>query len=375
MFRKYKIKDYDFKLIIFVLALNIIGILTIGSANPANQTKQIAGAVFGFCLMVVISLFDHTIILKFYWLWYVINLALLLSVKFLGVSVNNAKRWFLLAGIRFQPSETSKILLIIFLAAFIMKYRDSINTFKFLVSYAVLCAIPLYLIVDEPDLSTTIVIFIIMLAAIFVGGLSWKVIAGALVVAIPSAIVFMSIVLKEGQTLINEYQRKRIMSFIYPEKYVDDAYQQHNSVIAIGSGMLTGKGLNNNVINSLKNGNFIIEPDTDFIYAVIGEELGFIGSAIVILLIFLIVWECLLIARRSPTVAGRVIATGMGVLVGFQSFFNIGVTTFLIPNTGLTLPFVSYGLTSLVSLYIGLGFVLNVRLQSSKTRERKEVIL
>lgn len=370
MLSKLSIRDYDFKLILLIVITNSIGILAVGSADPSVKTKQLLGTILGFFLMIVVSLFDINLILKFYWVWYFLNLGLLLAVQIAGDSSNNSQRWFELAGIRFQPSEVAKIILIIFFAQFIMKYKDKVNTIRFLLSFAVLASIPLYLIVEQPDLSTTIVISIILLAIIFVGGISWKIITGAFVIAVPSFIVFLSIILKEGQTLINSYQRKRILSFIYPELYVDDAYQQTNSVIAIGSGQLMGKGLNNNLSGSLKNSNFIIEPSTDFIFAVIGEELGFVGTLSVIVLLFLIVIECLLIARKANDVSGRVIAVGMATLIGFQTFFNVGVATFILPNTGLTLPFVSYGLTSLVSTYIGMGFVLSVRLRSGKTRER-----
>ena len=374
MFKNLHIKDYDFKLIILILAINTLGIFAIRSANPANQSRQIAGAVLGIFLMVFISLFDYNFFLRFYWLFYFVNIGLLLAVRFFGSSANNAQRWFEIFGIRFQPSETAKILLIIFFAQFIMKYRERINQLKFLICFILLALVPMYLIFDQPDLSTTMVIAIVICVALFVGGISWKYILAALFVAIPSVILFFSIILKEGQTLIDNYQRKRILSFIYPEKYVDDAYQQTNSVIAIGSGQLWGKGYNNDQIFSLKNSKFIIEPDTDFIFAVIGEELGFVGCLTVIILLFLIVLECFLIARRAKDVSGRVICACIGTLIGIQTFFNVGVTTFILPNTGLTLPFVSYGLTSLVSLYIGMGFVLNVRFRSGQqNREKREV--
>ena len=136
--------------------------------------------------------------------------------------------------------------------------------------------------------------------------------------------------------------------------------------MAIGSGRLWGKGLNNNDIASVKNGNFISEPQTDFIFAVAGEELGFVGAALIVILLFLIVIECILIARKAKDLSGRLIACGMASLIGFQGFVNICVVTGLMPNTGLPLPFVSYGLTSLTTLYIGIGLVLNVGLQPKK---------
>ena len=188
-----------------------------------------------------------------------------------------------------------------------------------------------------------------------------------MVVLVPVAIIFLSIVVQPNQPLLKDYQQKRILAFLEPEKYAsDEAYQQKNSVMAIGSGQLTGKGLNNNTTTSVKNGNFISEPQTDFIFAIVGEELGFIGSCIVIALLLLIVIQCILIGTRSQDLAGKIICCGVGSLIGVQSFINIGVATQLLPNTGVPLPFVSYGLTSLVSLYMGIGFVLNVGLQPKK---------
>ena len=153
---------------------------------------------------------------------------------------------------------------------------------------------------------------------------------------------------------------------VQPEKYADDAYQQQNSIMAIGSGQLLGKGLYNTDVNSVKNGNFISEPQTDFIFAVVGEEMGFLGSALIIILLLLITIECIIIAKRAKDLSGRLLCCGVAALIGFQSFVNICVVTGLMPNTGLPLPFVSYGLTSLVSSFIGIGLVLNVGLQPRK---------
>ena len=184
---------------------------------------------------------------------------------------------------------------------------------------------------------------------------------------VPVGIIGVVLIMKQALPL-KPYQYKRIMSWLQPYNpaYADDSYQQQNSIIAIGSGQLWGKGLNNSSITSLKNGDFISEPQTDFIFAIVGEELGFIGCLIVIILLLLIVFECILIAKNAKDLGGRLICCGMAALIGFQSFINICVTTGLMPNTGLPLPFVSYGLTSIMSLFIGLGMVLNVGLQARK---------
>ena len=364
MLKKYRVRDYDFKLIIMLIAITVVGILVIGSADRSYQSKQILGFVMGLFLMVVISLFDYSTFLNFYWIIYIGNLVLLLLVEFFGEKSNNAQRWVSIAGIRFQPSETAKILLILFYAQYIMKHKETISSLKTIISMLVLLSPPLLLIYRQPDLSTTIMIALLFCVLLFMGGLSYKIIFGVMAIAVPLFVIFLTLVLQPDQTLIKDYQQTRILAWLNPSEYsTSEGYQQDNSKMAIGSGELFGKGLNNNEISSVKNGNFISEPQTDFIFAIVGEELGFAGGCLVVGLLFLITLECLMSARKAKDIAGMLIATGMATVIGFQSFMNIGVATGIVPNTGIPLPFVSYGLTSLVSLYIGMGFVLNVRLQ------------
>ena len=364
MLKKYRVRDYDFKLIIMLIAITVVGILVIGSADRSYQSKQILGFVMGLFLMVFISLFDYSTFLNFYWIIYIGNLVLLLLVEFFGEKSNNAQRWVSIAGIRFQPSETAKILLILFYAQYIMKHKETISSLKTIISMLVLLSPPLLLIYRQPDLSTTIMIALLFCVLLFMGGLSYKIIFGVLAIAVPLFVIFLTLVLQPDQTLLKDYQQTRILAWLNPAEYsTSEGYQQENSKMAIGSGELFGKGLNNNEISSVKNGNFISEPQTDFIFAIVGEELGFAGGCLVVGLLFLITLECLMIARKAKDIAGMLIATGMATVIGFQSFMNIGVATGIVPNTGIPLPFVSYGLTSLVSLYIGMGFVLNVRLQ------------
>ena len=187
-----------------------------------------------------------------------------------------------------------------------------------------------------------------------------------LAVGIPSFIIMFTLLIQDKIPFIEAYQVTRIMAWLYPDDYPADAYQQQNSIMAIGSGQLLGKGLNNTEATSVINGNFIPEPQTDFIFAVAGEELGFIGTVVIIILLLFITIECILIARKAKDTAGRLICCGFAALIGFQSLINISVASGLLPNTGLPLPFVSYGLTSLLSLYIGVGLVLNVGLQPKK---------
>lgn len=367
MFKQYRLRDYRFSLVIMVLAISIIGVLVVGSARESLQGRQMMGLGLGVIILIVTSLIDYTYFLNFYWLLYIGNLGLLLLVRFFGEEVNHARRWLVIAGIQFQPSELAKILLILFFARFIMNHKEDLNTVKTIGTALVLLALPLFLIYDQPDLSTSIAIAGVFCIMLYIGGLSYKLILTVLAILVPCAVVFISLVVQPDQKILEEYQYNRIMAWLNPEKYASTtARQQLNSIIAIGSGQLTGKGLNNNIVGSMKNGNFISEPQTDFIFAIAGEELGFIGTCVIVGLLACIVIECIWIGMRAKDLSGRVICAGIGSLIGLQSFINIGVTTGLLPNTGIPLPFVSYGLTSLVTLFFGMGIVLNVGLQRSR---------
>jgi rod shape determining protein RodA len=370
MFKKYKLRNYDFLLVLAVVILTVIGILVVGSAKEDLQSKQIYGAIAGFVLMIIISFIDYTFVLKFYWILYAINIGLLIAVKLPGIGreVYGAQRWINIGGFGFQPSELAKILLILFFAQFIMKYIDKFSTFMMIGMTILFLAVPLGLIYSQPDMSTSIVVILIFCIILFTAGINWKIVLTVISVAVLSVSLFLILVLQEGQTIIEDYQRNRIMGFLYPEDYIRYSYQQLNSVIAIGSGQLQGKGLNNNAITSVKNGDFISQAQTDFIFSIVGEELGFIGCLAVILLVLFIIVKCLLTARKAKDLAGVLIASGIAALFGFQSFINMGVATFLLPNTGIPLPFVSYGLTSLLCSFMAIGFILNIRLQSIKKK-------
>ena len=373
MFDGISLKKYDIKLIIMVLTLSVIGVFAIGSAEESLQSKQMAGVIAGAVFMLIISFFNYSFVLKLYWLMYVANLGMLLAVYFFGDDSHGAQRWFEIGSFRFQPSETSKILLILFFAQFIMKYRESLNSFKVIVSSVVLIVIPWALIVIQPDLSTSILLVIVFGMIMFASGLQYRIIFGILGVMVPAVLVALYLIMSGKLSFVQDYQLDRINAWRYPEEYANsEAMQSLNSVMAIGSGQLEGKGYKNNEFTSVKNGDFISETQTDFIFAVIGEEFGFRGSVVVITLIMLIALECLSTARKAKDLAGTIIAAGVGTLIAFQGFINIGVATFLLPNTGLPLPFVSYGLTSLMSLYMGIGFVLNVRMQSKDMKLSEE---
>lgn len=365
--KNYQLKNLKFSLIILVLALSTIGILVVGSAKPSLQNRQLGGVVLGAVVMLIVAFIDYNWIINFYWVMYAGNLVLLVLVKLIGKEVNGAQRWIDLGFTTIQPSDLTKIFMILFFARFLMDHEEDINDPKNIVKSILLILPSLALIYMQPNLSNTICLTTLFCALMFMGGLSYKFIRNTLLIVIPLVAALLFIAVQPNQTLLKGYQQKRILSWLEPDKYADaEAYQQINSLMAIGSGQATGKGLNNKGAASVKNGNFISEPQTDFIFAIIGEELGFVGCCIVIILLLLIVIQCILVGIRAQNLAGQLICGGIAALIGIQSFINISVATRIFPNTGIPLPFVSYGLTSVVSFFIGIGLVLNVGLQPKK---------
>ncbi len=372
MFRQYKLREYNFVLLALLVAICTIGVLLVGSAEQTLQTKQLQGCIAGFVIMIIISFIDYSWVLNFYWIIYIFNLAMLVFVYVAGHNANGAARWLQIGSFQFQPTELSKILLVLFFSMYFMKHERDLNTFKTILKAVILLLLPLILILRQPDLKNTITIMLLFCIMIYVSGLSYKIIGRILLVVIPVMVVLLLLITKTDLKIIDDYQKERIMTFLEPDndEYSDSKIQQNNSITAIGSGRLTGKGLNNNEVSSSNKGNFVAEIQTDFIFAVAGEELGFIGCLCIIIILFLIVFMCIMTGRRAKDKSGMLICTGIASLVSLQSFINICVATGILPNTGTPLPFVSYGLTSVISLFIGMGFVLNVGLQCKRYEEK-----
>ena len=368
MLKQYKLRFYNFRLIIFLLAISLIGVTLVGTAAENLKSKQFVGVILGVIFMLILSLMDYSWLMNFQWFMYGFNIIMLIVVRIAGSSANGAARWIGIGSFRFQPTELSKIILIVFFAKFFMDHEENLNTLKTLAASAGLLAVPLILILEQPDLKNTLTVIVIFCMMIYIAGLSYKVIGGALLISVPLLIIFLSIVVQPDQKLLKDYQRSRIMSFLYPEneEYSDNIEQQKNSKTAIASGELVGKRISgDDSTASVNEGNFVSENQTDFIFAVAGEEYGFIGCTTIVLLLLAIAFECIRMSLRAKDLSGKILCCGMGGLIALQSFINICVATGMAPNTGTPLPFVSYGLTSLVSLYIGMGLVLNVGLQSS----------
>ena len=362
MFQGFSIRKYDFLLVILVTCLSIFGVVAVTSADPGLTARQIYGLAIGLAVMLVVSVLDYRRILRLHWAAYAACIFLLILVWRFGLSGGGARRWINIAGLTFQPSEAGKILLILFFAKFIMEYRDKMSSALLFPICCGLALLPVGLIVIEPDLSTSLMVMIIFCVLMFVGVLSYQFVAGVLAVLIPVTGLFFFMVL--NGMILSGYQQQRILAWLHPENYATTtAYQTMQSITAIGSGGLLGKGSLESSVSLLETG-FISESQTDFIFTVIGEEFGFVGTCTIVLLVAAIAVRCFQIAQKADDLAGRLIACGMGAWIGFQGFMNIGVATGLLPNTGIPLPFVSYGLTSLVSLFAGIGFTINVRMQS-----------
>lgn len=370
MFDRYNLKNYNFRCILYVILLNIIGILVISSASNRDMAlvgKQVMGMGIGVCVMLILSFLPYDKVLKFAVPIYILCVLALVMVLIFGTSRGVAKRWIIVPVIgKLQPSEFVKGGLVVFFAWFLGKYKNNINNVFFLIGLGIIASVPFMLVAMQPDLSTTLILVVSVLCMIYVAGINYKWIVGSISILVPSVFVYIEL-FKRGlvPSFLRGYQLNRILGFIDKTRFADNNIQQDNSIMAIGSGQLFGKGLNNDTLSSVKRGNYLVEEQTDFIFAVIGEELGFIGCMLVIILLSLIVYEFLYMAMKARDMQGRLLCAGFAGVLSFQFFTNIAVATGIFPNTGLPLPFISYGVSSLLSIYIWVGISLNVGLQKN----------
>ncbi|MBR0085290.1 MAG: FtsW/RodA/SpoVE family cell cycle protein [Lachnospiraceae bacterium] len=364
----YEYRKYNFRLIALVVALSVIGIQSIGSTSSAYAQKQTIGLVICVVLMLIASMINYNFFANIHFILYILILLMLAAVLVGGITVYNARRWFELGSFgTIQPSEFAKILYIIFISRFLSDRKDRINRLSTFVFYIILLALPVLLIYREPDLSTSLVFVFISVMVIFAAGLSYKVIISVVAVVVAAGVFLIWYIQQQGQKLFAEHQVQRVLTFLNPSEYMSTTYaQQYNSVMAIGSGMLNGKDLAGSA--SVAGANYLAAPQNDFIFAVVGEKYGFVGSCLVVILLLWVVIECLVIARNAKDMTGRLIAIGVASMIAFQTFVNVGVATAILPNTGLPLPFISYGLSSLLSSTIGIGLVINVGLQKTGGR-------
>ena len=301
-------------LTVSVILLNLMGLISIRSITEISGSnsiliKQAAGSVIGIILMIALSLVDTKKITKYWKIFYILTVISLLAVLFFGSSGGGARRWITVAGLTYQPSELAKILLILFYSEYIIEMEAKFARPLVYVFSTLLILPPFFLILKEPDLSTSIMIFLIFCVILFVAGIDRKIVAGVTAAAIPTAFIIVYLSLIGDMPFLGDYQRQRILAWLHPEDYASStAYQTMNSMTAIGSGQLIGKGLHVDESSTLLGTGFISESQTDFIFAVIGEQLGFLGCCIMILLITAVAVRCYMIASKSSCMRDRIIA-------------------------------------------------------------------
>ena len=371
---EYDFRKFDLSLLVAAILLGIIGAWVLHLIPGVKEDmflKQILGVFFGFCLAIFVSLFDYHFVAKFYIILYLLNLAMLILVKFtkFGISVYDSKRWLGIEGLfSFQPSELTKIIMIIVMAKFFDLFKERLHKFSTLVFAAIIMGIPTFLILIQTDLSTSVVLIVCFAVMVFASGYSLKILGVLIAVFVPIISVLFWYVQQPDQKLLQPYQQKRILSLLNPEAYPDLIYQQKNAVAAISSGGLLGKAFTEDT--SIRGTAYVPVIESDFIFTAVGEEFGFVGATIVILLLTFMAFRIMIIGANSCDMIGKIIATGVASIIIIQTFINIGVVSMILPNTGIPLPFVSNGLSSVVGCYSMLGVVLNISINKKKANKR-----
>ena len=340
----------DFTLLITILLLLSLGLIMVLSASSPSALsesgnsysyfyKQAIFAGAGLFMMWVISNIDYRFYQKYYKLAYFIAFLSLLAVPFIGTTVNGAKRWiYLTDSLSIQPSEIVKLLMIIFYASLLVKNRDELDKyFKGFVKHLMILAPIIGLLLIEPHFSASMVIIgIVSIMMIVAGCKFWHFLATGSVIGVPGII---------GLILIEPYRLERVTTFLDPWKdATGDGWQVIQSLYAIGSGGLFGVGLGESKQKFL----YIPEPHNDFIFSILGEELGFIGCAVVLILFAIFIWRGVLIAMKAPDMFGSLVAIGITALVAIQVIINVAVVTSSMPATGMPLPFFSYRRNSFI---------------------------
>ena len=367
-FSSFLNNSIDYTLLITVFLLLSLGLIMVlsassptalseGTSSYAYFIRQLVFAILGLIAMFAISKIDYRFYKKVYKIGYILAIVLLLAVLLIGKTVNGAKRWIVITGaLSFQPSEVVKLLMIIFYAAVLTRDRDELGTFwKGIVKHALYLVPIVLLLVLEPHFSATIVIAgVCVLMMIFAGCKLWKMAVPG-VAAIGGFLVLM---------LNTNHSLKRITTFLDPwSEQLGDGWQVIQSLYAIGSGGLFGLGLGQSKQKYL----YLPEPQNDFIFSVLAEELGFVGCVFVIVLFGILIWRGILTAMRAPDMFGSLVAMGITTLLGLQVIINIAVVTSSMPATGMPLPFFSYGGTALFIILCEIGILLNISRAGNKT--------
>ncbi|WP_407690923.1 FtsW/RodA/SpoVE family cell cycle protein [Ruminococcus turbiniformis] len=355
-----KKRRYDETMIAVVLILLVIGLVVLYSTSAYNGSvkfhdpfyylkKQGFATLLGLLGMMFVAGIDYRRWSVLAVPGYLTAIALSVAVMLFGDEYNGSKRWLSLGPVSFQPSEFAKVAVILFLACLVSRYAGKIGKFKYLV-LMMLPVLPIVALVGASNLSTAIIILGIAVVLVFVASPKYS----QFIWMGSAGVAFMAIFLA-----MESYRLERIAIWRNPENY-EKGYQTLQGLYAIGSGGLFGRGLG----NSVQKLGFVPEAQNDMIFSIICEELGLVGAGIIILLFLLLIWRLFVIATRAPDLKGALIASGAMAHMMIQVILNIAVVTNTIPNTGITLPFISYGGTSILFLLLEMGLVLSV---SSRT--------
>lgn len=358
-------RHFDVWLLAVTAVLTIAGIAMIQSAIADNPElielnvvgRQVAYAVAGLLVLLTTAAIDYRVWSALSRVMYAFILIFLALIPAAGVVGFGSARWFQLATFTIQPSELAKIIMIIFLADYFSRHEDEIQRPRVLIRSLILTVIPLYLVFSQPDLSTSIVIGTIWLALLWAAGGNMR---HLLILGGIGAIGFFAL-----WPFLQTYQKARIVTFLFPnpEASFGATYNVNQALIAIGSGGLFGHGYGQGTQVQLR---FLKVRHTDFIFSAISEEFGFVGAVAVIVLFMFVIYRCIRAAGMARDTFGALICYGVAVLLLFQGSFNIGMNMNLLPVSGLPLPFVSYGGSSLLSSLLGIGLVESVILRHKK---------
>jgi rod shape determining protein RodA len=364
------LRHIDVTLLLMVLALTVIGFFLLYSAthqtlaqdglDPFTRVKkQAITAVMGVVILIVIATFDYRFFKVYAGFIYGATLLALVLVRIPGIGATDAtgtaQRWFEIAGFQITPSEFSKIAVIVMLGAVLSELRSPIPTIRDLIRLLTIAAVPLVLVFIQPDIGTSIVIVAITVGMLIVAGTRPR----HLIALSLTGLVLIFAAFQTG--VIEAYQRNRITAFLDRAGVPEDArYNLDQSLIAVGSGGLIGRGYLSGTQTNL---DYVPEQHTDFIFTVVGEEFGFVGASFILLLYAILLWRAIRIAYLSKDPFGTYIAAGIASMFAIQIFVNVGMVIGIMPITGIPLPFLSYGGSSMLASFVGVGLLLNIHMR------------
>ncbi|MGW8319466.1 MAG: FtsW/RodA/SpoVE family cell cycle protein [Candidatus Promineifilaceae bacterium] len=355
-------RHFDLWLAAAAILLTAYGILAIRSAitgAPAYETypqRQLVFALVGIGLMILFAAIDYRILTSSHWYIYAVFVVSLVAVAVVGVINNESRRWIDLGVIQIQPSEFGRVFITVTFAQFLVTRQHLIGRFSNTLITLLYIGLPVLLIFIQPDLGMSIMYMVIWFVLIWLAGLRLSHFAVlAAVGVLGAALLFPSLA---------DYQKERIISFVDPEALPEQSFNIDQALISIGSGGWWGKGYLQGTQSQL---GFLRVQHTDFIFSVITEEMGLIfGSLVVLGLMGFVLWRILRIASLTPDPAGRYICAGIATVLFFQTVVSVGMNLRVLPVTGLTLPFLSYGGSSLITLFIGIGVAQSVLMRHRK---------